>query len=71
MTRSDHAETIALLRNGAGLDFDRYVVRTFATADTAHRFANRQSRNVVIVHLDGRWKAGDRVPWRTSGRTLA
>jgi hypothetical protein len=59
------AETIALLRNGRGMDFDRYVERVFKSAETAHKYQNAQSRNVTIRRLDGRFKVGDRVPFGT------
>jgi hypothetical protein len=63
-------ETICLLRSGTGLDLSRYVVRTFCTATGAHEYENTCGRQVTIVRLPGKWKAGDQVPHTTRGRTL-
>jgi hypothetical protein len=62
--------TVCLLRNGRGLDLDRYVERVFKTTDSAYKFALRQPRNVQIVKLPGVWRTGERVPLGVRGEHL-
>ena len=64
------AETIAVLRNGRGMDLDRYVARTFKSAQIAFAWANRQDRTYAIRVLNGKFRAGDRVPFGIKTREL-
>jgi hypothetical protein len=64
-------ETICILRNGSGFDFNRYVQRTFRDAETAHKYVNNLDRNVMLVSIPGRWKAGAAVPLTTRTRSLS
>lgn len=57
----EQVETIALLRAGSGLDLSSYVARVFRSADAAHRYANRQPKNVRIVRVSRRVKVGDKI----------
>jgi hypothetical protein len=54
-------ETIVLVRNGRGMDLDRYVERVFSTRETAHKYENSLSRNVTILVVDGKVRKGDRL----------
>ena len=63
-------ETICLLEQGRGLDFDRYVRRTFTTRENAWKFENKQRQHVNIVVLPGRRKVGDRIDWKVEGKGL-
>ena len=53
--------TICLLQLGRGFDMNRYVLRTFQTADAAHKWMNAQSRNCEVRRVSGARKVGDRI----------
>lgn len=57
MTSKD--ETIAVVRSGTGMDFNRYVDRVFRSDDAAFKWLNRQSRNHIVLRLPGRYSVGD------------
>lgn len=63
------SETLCVLRNGGGMDLNRYVERTFKDETSAAKWRNRQSRNVSVVALPGEWRKGDTVPLGVRGRT--
>lgn len=64
------AETICILRNGIGLDFNRYVQRVFRNTVTAYRYVNNLDHNVMLVSIPGKWEVGAPVPLTTRTRTL-
>ena len=53
--------TIAEIRHGHGLDFRRYVARTFRTADAAHRYLNNLGRPATVVIIERSVRAGDAI----------
>lgn len=63
-------ETIALLKNGYGIDLASYVQHVFKDAETAHKFANKQNHNLRIVRVPGKVKVGDRIEHNTKLGTL-
>ena len=68
--RAMQTETIAMVRQGRGMDFDRYVARVFRSAETAHKYQNGLDHNVTIVRLPGKWTTGQRVGWGIKGEVL-
>jgi hypothetical protein len=63
-------ETVCILRNGSGLDFNRYVQRVFRSEEAAHKYVNRLDHNVMLARIPGTWKVGATVPLTTRTRTL-
>lgn len=54
--------TVALVRDGRGMDFNRYVERVFRDKQSAHKWANTQYRNVNIVVLEDTFRKGQAIP---------
>ncbi len=64
------SETVCILRNGAGLDFNRYVQRVFRNKETARRYVNSLDHNVMLARIPGKWKVGAAVPLTTRTTTI-
>lgn len=64
------ASTIVVVREGAGMDFNRYVDRVFKTKEAAWKWRNAQPRNHTIRRLDGRWKVGQTIPLGTPSTAI-
>jgi hypothetical protein len=62
--------TIAAVRNGSGLDFNRYVHKVFKDLDSAHTWENRQPKNWTIRVFDAKLRTGDVVPPNTESRVI-
>jgi hypothetical protein len=55
--------TLCLIRNGRGMDFTRYVERTFRMEEAAWKWRNTQYRNVTILKVPGKVRKGDSIPF--------
>jgi hypothetical protein len=66
-TKATTQTTLCLLTGGSRYAFRRYVDRVFSSEESAMKF-KAQFGKVMIVRIDGNWKAGDKVP---RGTTLA
>lgn len=58
--------TIAIIRQGSGFDFNRYIDRTFRTDDAALKYM--QGRNAECVRIEGTWRKGDKLPLVGNGK---